>query len=367
LAVETYQLTPHRRRVRGGKEVTTPYFLEQRNSVSVAAGEKALYYLTFSAGKETSPGTYQPKIIVGEDHLGLQLLVRPFRLRKDPDYFFGAFCGGKDVSITQEHLSDLAARGFDALQFFWGSVSVDLANRDGSLEIDFSRVDGWMEDFKTAGLRGPVVWSMGNDSNSHMENRLAELFSLPKAEPKTVGRKTTNFVDIYNPKLNELVRQLMLAIKNHAEEKEWPEIVFIIYDEPTERLMEEHDHRHRFLKSFWPELKIYGVTMNRIEWAEDIQHMVDIFVANGDFAEISRLGKGTGKPFWLYGSGSSRDGASLRHRYAWTAWAHDAGASWFWAFAWPKVRLEWSGLLGLRVARSYLLSRGMECGKQPMT
>ena len=123
----------------------------------------------------------------------------------------------------------------------------------------------------------------------------------------------------------------MLAIKDHAKADDWPEIVFIIYDEPTERLMEEHEHRYQFIKSFWPELRIYGVTMNRIEWAEDIQHMVDIFVANGDFAEISQLGKHTAKPFWLYGSGSSRDGASLRHRYAWTAWAHDAGASWFWA------------------------------------
>ena len=330
--VETYEVTTHRRRVRGGKEITTPYFLDRRDTVTTPAGDKALYYLTFSATKESSPGTYQLKLKVGSAQQQLHLHVRPFRLRKDPEYFFGAFCGRSDVSITSDHLEDLAARGFDALQFFWGSVSVDLANENGSLEIDFSRVDRWMEDFKAAGLRGPVVWSMGNDSNSHLENRLAELFSLPKAQSRTVGRKTTNFADIYNPRLNELVKQLMLAIKNRAEEKQWPEIAFIIYDEPTERLMEEHEHRYDFLKSFWPELRIYGVTMNRIEWAEDIQHMVDIFVANGDFAEISQLGKRTGKPFWLYGSGSSRDGASLRHRYAWTAWAHDAGASWFWAY-----------------------------------
>ncbi len=332
LTVESYQVTPHRRRVRGGKEITTPYFLERREEVTVAAGEDALYYLTFTANQETSPGLQKLRLEVGTSHLEFRLIVRPFRLRKDPDYFFGAFCGRKDVSITIEYLRDLAARGFDALQFFWGGVSVELANKDGSLEIDFSQVDRWMEDFNAAGLRGPVVWSMGNDSSSHLENQLAGLFSLPKAEPKTIGRKTTDFADIYNPHLNQLVKELMLAIKDRAEEKNWPEIVFIIYDEPTERLMKEHEHRYQFLKSFWPELRIYGVTMNRIEWAEEVKHMVDIFVANGDFPEISELGKRTQKPFWLYGSGSSQDGASLRHRYAWTAWAHDAGASWFWAY-----------------------------------
>ncbi len=332
LHVEAFRVTPHRRRVRGGREINAPYFLEKEETVNVAGGDRQLYYLTFTAGDNTPPGAYRLRLSVHESPLEILLRVRPFRLRKNVDYFFGAFCGGRDITITRDYLRDLALRGFDALQFFWGGVSVGLTNQNGALKIDFSQVDRWIEEFMAAGLRGPIVWSMGNDSRSHLENRIAELFSLPKAGPRTVGGKTTDFADIHNPKLNELVKQLMLSIKTHAEQKGWPEIVFIIYDEPTERLMQEHEHRYRFIKSFWPELRIYGVTMNRIEWAEDIQHMVDIFVANGDFAEISRLGKRTGKPFWLYGSASSRDAASLRHRYAWTAWSHDAEASWFWAY-----------------------------------
>jgi hypothetical protein len=60
--------------------------------------------------------------------------------------------------------------------------------------------------------------------------------------------------------------------------------------------------------------------------------MVDILVANGDFAAISALGEQSGKPFWLYGSGSSRDQAALRRSYAWTPWVHRAKAVWFWAY-----------------------------------
>jgi Glycoside hydrolase 123, catalytic domain len=330
--VESYLVTPHSRRQRRGGQITLPYFLERSDSAGVERGGKTLVYLTFTADEFAKAGNYDLRVNIGGAQCKLKLTVRPFRLREPSDFLFGAFCGAADVDITPQHLMDLKRRGFDALQFFWGSVSVGLANDDGKLAVDFSTVDRWMEDFKDSGMKGPVVWSMGNDSKSHMENELAGLFDLPILPQKEVNRKMMNFADITNPRLNELLKVLMTAIRDHAREKNWPEIVFIIYDEPTERLMAEHENRYNFLKSFWPQLRIYGVTMNRIEWAEAVKHMVDIYVANGDFAEISELGKREGKPFWLYGSASSRDAASLRHRYAWTAWAHDAGASWFWAY-----------------------------------
>lgn len=326
-----YRVTEHRRRVRGG-ETVTPYFLEEAESVEMAAGARQVHYIVFKADPGTAPGKTDLQLNVAGTRIKVALEVYPFSLRDDPDYFFGAFCGARDVDIAPAHLADLKARGFDALQFFWGSVAVRLSNENGKLAVDFSRVDRWMEDFKAAGMRGPVVWSMGNDYRSHMENVLAGLFDLPKAEPRAVDGKTTDFADITNPRLNELVKELMTAIRDHSRERAWPEIVFIIYDEPTERLMDEHEDRYRFLKSFWPELRIYGVTMNRIQWARDIAHMTDIFVANGDFAEISALADSLGKSFWLYGSGSSRDAASLRHSYAWTPWKTSARASWFWAY-----------------------------------
>lgn len=330
--VESYLVTQHTRRQRRGEQITTPYFLERSDSAVVERGGKTLVYLTFTAGELAKAGNYDLRVDIGGAQCKLELTVRPFRLREVSDFIFGAFCGAGDVDITPQHMRDLKRRGFDALQFFWGSVSVSLTNDDGKLAVDFSTVDHWMEDFKDSGMKGPVVWSMGNDSKSHMENELAGLFDLPILPQKEVNRKMMNFADITNPRLNELLQLLMTAIRDHARENNWPEIVFIIYDEPTERLMAEHENRYNFLKSFWPELRIYGIPMNRIEWARDISHMCDIFVANGDFAEISALADSTGRPFWLYGSGSSRDAASLRHRYAWTAWAHDAGASWFWAY-----------------------------------
>ena len=352
--VEKRQVVPHRRRLRGRREITCPYFLEHIQSVSMPGPGRAVYYLTFSAKKGAPPGVYDLTIDVAGASVEAKLTVHPYFLRRDPEeFFYGAFCGGKDVNITPAHLADLKARGFDALQFFWNGLSLRLAKDKDHLKVDFSTVDRWMENFRRAGLRGPVVWSMGNDHRSHMENAISDLFGLERRQPETIDRKTLDFSDIHNPELNRLLKELMLAIKSHAEQQKWPEIAFIIYDEPTERLMVEHEHRYNFIKSFWPELRIYGVTMDRLEWARDISHMVDIYVSNGDFQRISRLAKETGKPFWLYGSGSSRDAASLRHSYAWTPWAHDAESAWFWAYNYGVGDLydDFDGRMGETSAR----------------
>jgi hypothetical protein len=330
--LETRLAAPYRRMLRGGREVTQPYMLEPVSAVSLQRGEQALFWLTFHAGPKAKPGSYRLAVSLGDGAARFSLAVRPYRLRRDPKLFYGAFCGADDKAITFRHMQDLHQRGFDALQFFWGSVTMPLENDGGRLKVDFSFVDQWMADFQRAGLRGPVVWSLGNDSSSHMENRLSQVFNIPR--PPSVERdgKRMNFADIRNPELNRRLRELMLAIRQRATEKKWPEIVFLIYDEPTERLMEEHENRYKFIKSFWPELRIYGVTMNRIAWAKAINHMVDILVANGDFDAIRRLADESGKPFWLYGAASSRDQASLRHSYAWRPWLHRAEAVWFWAY-----------------------------------
>ncbi len=332
VAVETRVATPHRRRLRGNQEATQPFLVEAAPSVDFQTPGKRVYWLTFHAGPQVKPGRHSATIRLRDASVPLTLTVHPFRLRRDPKVFYGAFCGAKDTEITPQHMVDLHQRGFDALQFFWGSVSVPIENDNGRTKVDFSRMDRWMSALQQAGMKGPVVWSLGNYISSHLENRLSEVFGIPRPAPVTRKRYTLNFSDIHNPELNRRLRDAMLAIRDQATAKKWPEIIFLIYDEPTIALMEEHENRYKFIKSFWPELRIYGVTMDRLALAESIAHMVDIFVSNGDFERISAFAAQTGKPFWLYGSASGNNEVALRRRYAWTAWAHNATAVWFWAY-----------------------------------
>lgn len=330
VASEIRVVNPYRRKVRNG-EVNQPYLLEAAPSVSLEPG-KAVYWLTLRPQPGIKPGRYAFTVRLRDAALEAALHVRPFRLRRDPKVFYGAFCGGRDTGITPAHLRDLHERGFDALQFFWGAVSVPVTRESDRMKLDFSRADRWMAEFQKAGMRGPVVWSLGNDATSHTENMLSQVFDIPRPPSADRNGKQLNFADITHPELNRRLKELMLGIRNNALAKKWPEIVFIIYDEPTERLMAEHENRYKFIKSFWPELRIYGVAMNRLEWAKAIDHMVDIQVANGDFTRIRDLATRSGKPFWLYGSASSRDEAGLRHSYGWRPWAHGAESIWFWAY-----------------------------------
>jgi|GEM_PF-6861360 len=332
VTVETRVATPYRRKLRAGKAVTEPYLLEATESVSFKEAGKAVYWLIFHAEPSVKAGSRIVTVRLADASLKLRVTVRPFRLRRDPGVFYGAFCGRTDVAITPAHMQDLHERGFDALQFFWGSLSLPIRNDSGHMVVDFSFVDRWMEEFQKAGMKGPIVWSLGNDSTSHTENILSQVFNIPHPPLVEKNGKRMNFADIKNPELNRRLKELMLAIKEHLAEKKWPQLNFIIYDEPTERLMEEHADRYRFIKSFWPELKIYGVVMDRLEWAQAVNPMADILVANGDFERISALAERSGKPFWLYGSASSRDEAALRQSYAWRPWVHKAKGVWFWAY-----------------------------------
>ena len=192
VSAKLYRVTEHKRNIRSG-EAVMPYFLEETESLELPAGSRQALYLVFEAAPDATPGETELKVSLAGAELSVDLEVYPFQLREDPDYFFGAFCGGRDVDITPQHMADLKARGFDALQFFWGSVSVALSNDKGRLVVDFSRTDRWMEDFKAAGLRGPVVWSMGNDYRSHMENMLATTVRPSESQAPGTRRQDHRF------------------------------------------------------------------------------------------------------------------------------------------------------------------------------
>ena len=326
--------TPYRRKLRGNAEATEPFLLEAAPAISFQQAGQAVWWITLHANPDARPGRYAVTVRAGNASAKAALTVRPFRLRRDPSVSYGAFCGGKDTNITPAHLRDLHERGFDALQFFWPSLTVPVANDNGRMAVDFTAADRWMAAFRESGMKGPVVWSLGNYIGTATENMLSRVFDIPRPAGPIVRKQkyTVNISDIHNPELNRRLKELMLAIRDRAAERKWPELDFIIYDEPTMALMDEYMDRFRFIKSFWPELKIYGVVMDKLELAKQVGPYADIVSANGDFERIGAYCRENGKAFWFYGSASGQDEAAIRRRYAWTAWAHRAQSIWFWAY-----------------------------------
>jgi len=114
------------------------------------------------------------------------------------------------------------------------------------------------------------------------------LYDRPLAEKEPVHGRAARVArlddEVINRAYKEGVRQFSALVKSKPD---WPEIVLLPYDEPTERLMPEAALRYKQIKEVAPELRVYGVTMNRLRWAEQVAPISDILVCNGDFREIA--------------------------------------------------------------------------------
>ncbi|HLA41730.1 MAG TPA: glycoside hydrolase domain-containing protein, partial [Candidatus Glassbacteria bacterium] len=304
--------------------------------------------ITVHPPADTPAGSYQGRVVVesgqGRGELPVSCEVLPFTLA-ETEITNGAFM--YLIDLPPGWYEDMKEHGFDAIQFFtweyaivhqeqersawpWDPVPVKIRNDDGRLALDFTTMDAIMERMVKAGLKGPVIFSLGNDHHLFYERRLAEEFGLKvDSIPSNQGRIVIG--PRVSPELDRLFVEGLTQLREHWKEKAWPqELVILIYDEPTERLLERCKNRYDLIKSFWPEVRIYGVVMNRRDWAESMIDQMDIIVTNGGFEENADLARETGKGFWVYGG--VRDQHDGRYLMGLLPWRNRASGSFFWMY-----------------------------------
>ena len=308
------------------------------------------FWITLKVPLEAAPGDYLGTILLrpAGRKLSLRVKVLPFRLDPPGEPFFGIFLNPRFLPTLAE-LQDLKERGFDALLWFWGHYGLRPVNEQGRLSMDFADLDRFLERVKAAGLKGPIVLALGNDSVGHYERALAQAFGLPLAPqvrgPKGRSPKVTG--DLRDEKLNDLYLEGLRQLIQHGRERGWPELVLLPYDEPTEQLMEEYRHRTELIRRNLPGVRIYGVTMDRLAWAEEVVAHSDILVANGDFERIAGLARARQRGYWTYGSVAARDSfGAARFRYGLAHWRHRSQGIWFWGYNWyrgnPYEEIAWA-------------------------
>jgi len=304
------------------------------------AGATQQFWLTLHAPAQGASGEYSTTVTVHPPgrKVRVRAAVLPFQLDPPGEPFFGIFLNPSYLP-TEEELQELKQRGFDALLWFWGHYGLKVLNEDGRLRLDFTDLDRFLERVKAAGMKGPIALALGNDSVGHYERALAEAFGLALAPqvrgPKGRSPKVTG--DLNDARLNALYVEGLRQLIEHGRARGWPEIVLLPYDEPTEQLMEEYRHRCELIHKKLPGIRIYGVTMDRLAWAEQVAPHSDILVANGDFQRIGRLARESGKAFWTYGSVAARDSfGGARFRYGLAHWRHRSQGIWFWGYNWYR-------------------------------
>lgn len=328
-----------RRGPEGEKQaVLTHLRLWPNQPVDISAGQSRQFWIDVTVPTDARPGTYRGLITVrssGRPTLNRELTVRvrAFDLVEPDNFFLGVFMTLRPFIPDRETLADFKAHGIDAMLWFWSETVWTVYREGDTIRQHFHPLVRIVEDAMAVGMKGPIVIGLGNDTIGFYEKRLCQEFNRPLRPADPVDGKTAQVAAIDDEVINRLYVEGVRQLLEVAEKRHWPEIIILHYDEPTERLIPEATHRYQQLKAAFPNLRIYGVTMNTLEWAEQLAPISDILVCNGDFEAIRDLARRQGKDCWGYsgatavtGAGGSRFNMGLR------LWPYGFGARWFWCY-----------------------------------
>jgi hypothetical protein len=307
------------------------------------------FWITVRPPKDAPAGKYEAQILArsesGSRSLTLACEVLPFSLQDSP-IKGGAFMWL--IDLPPGWYQDMKEHGLDAIQFFtwewdireaeidrskwsWEPAPIKIRRQGNGISLDFAEMDRIMAEISSAGMRGPVVVSLGNDHHLFYECRIASEMDWPIETSQEVDGKAVIAPPV-NPKLDRLYVDGLRQLREHWEKKAYPqELIILIYDEPTERLLERCKSRYDLLKKAMPETRVYGVVMNRREWAESMLDQMDIIVANGDFVANRDLAREEGKGYFVY-SGPLGSVARSRYSMGCLPWSVDAEGVFFWMY-----------------------------------
>jgi len=327
-----------------------PLRIRSQAPLALPAGWTQGYWLTIAIPADAAPGAYGGAVTVTADgkapvRLPLKVTVLPITLTDVRDMFFGAFLhltgppNGPDVhSVAQ--LKDLADRNIHGILWFWGHYGLDVRKVGDRLRLDFTLLDTYMDRVRRAGLKGPVVLALGNDSRGHLEQAIAEQWGLPLRRhtdrPETAAPRVFAVATLDCPELDRLYIEAIRQLLDHARAKKWPELVLLPYDEPTERLEKEYAHRAALIKKHFPRTRVYGVVMGDVDGLAWLGPVSDVLVTNGRSEAVRAYARKHGKGFWTYGGRVSADQSFGRARlsYGLRPWRMRSEGHWFWAYNW---------------------------------
>ncbi|MBK9169602.1 MAG: DUF4091 domain-containing protein [Bryobacterales bacterium] len=282
--------------------VRYPVFLRPTAAYAIPAGTSRLYWVTVTVPDGTPAGFYHGTIRISDAsgqraELPLSVRVLPFRLTDRDLPRFGAFLSGQ--KFARGEWAFMKRYGFDALQWFWNSHSIRIVNNGGKLELDFTEYDAFVKGMTDAGMRGPLVLTLGNSWLGHYEIALAKAFGFRLLEREMNGRVVT-LADMTDPRWEPYYVEGLRQILAHAKTAGWPPLAVLIMDEPTKHAMAYHPYRYHLVKKHFPELPVYGVFFQPQADPGPLLHSSDILVANRDLDRIRGLAASFGKRFWTY-------------------------------------------------------------------
>jgi len=305
---------------------------EAGGEIDLEAKRTQYFWITVRPPQNTPAGIYKSTLEVkagsGRNNLELACEVLSFRLEPST-VTGGVFMASTD--IPESWYADMKDHGINAIQFFWSGTGIKINREGDGIKLDFNRMDKMMGKVNAAKLDGPVVISLGNDRNLMYELEIGALFDMPVVKGPPIEKKQATGPAI-TPKLDSLFVDGMRQIRTHWESMGWPqELVVLIYDEPTERLLDRSKSRYDLLKIAMPDYRVYGVVMNRGDWAASMADQCDIIVSDGDFLGCLDAAVKFDKDYWVY-SFPMRNVHTMRYDMGCLPWRVQAQGAFFWMY-----------------------------------
>jgi hypothetical protein len=312
-----------------------PIFIRPATSNEIQKGTSRIYWVTVDVPAETKPGIYSASILIAEDdgdrvELPLSVRVLPFQLTTEGLPRFGAFLSG--APFASGEWAFMKRYGMDALQWFWNSHKIEILNEGGKLKMDFTRYDEFVKGMQSAGMKGPLVLSLGNSWLGNYEIQLARAFGLRLMRRELEGRVVT-LADFADPRWDDLWVEGLRLIFEHSREVGWPELALLIHDEPTKHIMAYHPYKYHLVKKHFPEIPVYGVFFQPEKDPAPLLKSCDIMVANRDLQRIKGLARLHGKRFWTYNNVCADESfGKVRLLYGQIPSYYESEVMWFWCW-----------------------------------
>jgi hypothetical protein len=211
-----------------------PKLLERYREINITPAMPHLYWLTLHVPAAAVAGEYTGKILVEVGNqtavLPVQLQVLPFQLATNKPWRL--FYYNSDPANAELYFRDMRDHGMTSV--ILAQVNASL-HRDGERAVvDFVTSDAFVAAYRKAGFEGPLVY---NPFHDRLATRLLELFGLADKFPKVVnyGESICVFQENeYPAQLQESCREVVRSIVAHAQQANWPPLLFYAVDEPND-------------------------------------------------------------------------------------------------------------------------------------
>ena len=204
------------------------------------------FFVTVKIPDNAAPGIVRSNIKItcgsGETAvMPMMIRVLPFKLdRPDPvkEMNFQILANFNDVRTTSwgrdnyphqmlKNMSDLAEHGMNSIGYVNINPSIS-KGADGNYKFDFDKPSGvamyslafYMENYKRAGLNGPMGYYSCSAWHRYGFNKIAKAFS---------------------PEWVKLISQLVAAIEKERVKRSWPEFIYFTGDEPGSSVVKQKE------------------------------------------------------------------------------------------------------------------------------